>query len=159
MLACVLVASASLAISACGGDDDGGDTAAEPEPAAEEAPAPEEPATLDTKPVEAEFTKMLDGIELGGAPATVYPPGGGAPEEVEFGGGKVEVRSVSCPDDVAVERGESFDCEIELNKGDGSAEVRQLDSEGKKVEYRLEVTTTSAGVESETKLNGKLDLD
>jgi hypothetical protein len=66
---------------------------------------------------------------------------------------------VICPAAAPVEKGESFDCEIELNKGDGSAEVRQLDSEGRKVEYRLELTTTSGGVETETKLNAKLDLD
>ncbi|HEX6117503.1 MAG TPA: hypothetical protein VFY99_10410 [Solirubrobacterales bacterium] len=161
MLLSLLAATGALALSACGGNDDSdeSDTAADTGTASEAAPAPEEPPTLDTQSVEAELEQTVDGIELGGAPATIYPPGGGAPEQVEFGGGKVEVKSVICPDDVPLNTGESFDCEIDLNKGDGSAEVTELDSEGKRVEYRLNVETTSAGVSTETKLNGKLSLD
>ena len=147
-----------LALAGCGGDDDGGETTATPEASSEEAAAPEEPATLDTAAVEDEFEKMLDGLELGGAPATIYPPGGGPPEEISYGGGKVEVKSVSCPDDVPLSKGESFDCEIDLSKGGGSAEVTELDDEGKQVSYKLDVTTEGCGVETETKLNGKLDL-
>jgi Domain of unknown function (DUF4333) len=154
----VLVAAASLALAGCGGDDEETTTPAETADS-EAAPAPEEPTTLDTKPVEAQLTKTLDGLELGGAPATIYPPGGGAPEQVQFGGGKVEVKSVSCPDDAPLRKGASFDCEIDLSKGGGSAEVTELDDEGKKVQYKLDVETTSAGVSTETKLNGKLDLD
>jgi hypothetical protein len=159
--ASMLVVSICLGLAACGDDD----SAAPDETAAtgEEATAPDETAateeeatTLDAAQVESALTKALDGVELIGAPVTFFPEEGGAPEEQQLGGGRLEIRSVKCPEGEPVEQGGEFTCQIEGNQ-DGSVRVTQLDSSGSRASYKAKFDLEQLGVE--TTVEGKTKLD
>lgn len=145
--AAVLVVSVLLVLAGCGEEE---------APTAEEtADTGEEVATLDAAQVESALTKSLDGTELLGAPTTFLPQGGGAPEEGQVGGGRLEVRSVTCPEDIPVERGGEFTCEIDGNQ-DGSVRLTQLDSSGEKASFKAKFDFQQLGVE--TTIEGKTKL-
>jgi len=142
VVALATVAAGFLGLSTCG----------EESSTPTEAPAPTETATTEAPPtlssarVEAALKKSLDGTELLALPATLYPEGGGPAQETEVGGGRLNVRSVTCPEDVHLEEGGTFTCEVNAGKQDGSARVTQLDSSGKRLRYRA--TFESSGVET-----------
>ena len=159
-LASVVVVSVCLGLAACGDDDSAApdETAATEEqaPGAETAATEQEAATLDAAGVESALTKALDGVELIGAPVTFFPEGGGAPEEQQLGGGRLEIRSVTCPEGVPVEKGGEFSCEIEGNQ-DGSVDVTQLDGSGERASYKAVFDLEQLGVK--TTIEGKTGLE
>lgn len=56
----------------------------------------------------------------------------------------VEIRSVTCPEDVHVEEGATFTCTARVGEGDVEVEVRQSDGEGTlEVEARAAILSTS----------------
>lgn len=57
----------------------------------------------------------------------------------------VEVRSVTCPDDVEVEEGGTFTCTARVGEGSVDVDVRQTDGDGTlEVEARAAILATSA---------------
>lgn len=78
-------------------------------------PACGEPASLDVDGAEGRIASQL---------ATTY---------------EVDVADVRCPDEVRVERGATFTCDVELGGAEVAVEVRQVDDEG-----GLEVEPTDA---------------
>jgi hypothetical protein len=96
----LLLLAVCLGVSACG-DEDSDEPAGGGTP--ETTATAEEPPTLDAGRVEAELKRNLDGVELFALPATIYPGEGGPPEQSQVGGGRLRVRSVTCPPDVRQE--------------------------------------------------------
>jgi hypothetical protein len=153
-----LVVAGCLVVCGCGD----GDEATKPE--AGQAPdtvaAPKAPPTLDEGKVESALEKSLSGIELPGVPTTIYPKGGGPPTQSQIGGGRLKVRSVSCPPDVPVEKGGTFTCDVDARKNSASVRVKQIDARGRRLSYtakfKLEV---EAGIPTvETNLHGRIKL-
>lgn len=153
--AAALATAVALSPVACGGDDEQETTA----PAAEEAPAraPEPPATVDADAVERQLKKNLHGIEQSALPVPVYPPGGGPPEQSQIGGGKVRVRSVSCPEDIPAEKGGKFSCDIDARKTQATVNLTQLNDSGTKLRFKATLESEGSGVTTTTRLSGKID--
>ena len=151
-----LVATAvALVLAACGGDD--GETT---KPAAEgqATTKPEQPPTVDSAAVEKKLKQTLKGISMPAIPVPVYPPGGGPPEQSELGGGKVKVRSVSCPEDIPAEKGGAFTCEIDAGKTEATARLTQLNNSGTKLRFKTTLKSeTAEGVTQTTRLRGTID--
>jgi hypothetical protein len=153
--ASALVVGACLGATGCGEDDSGSERDEGSQPA---APAPEERPTVDAARVEAALKKELNGIELFALPVPVYPPGGGAPQQTEVGGGRLKLRSVTCPPDVPLERGGTFTCELDGGDSDGSVELTQLNRQASSLRYKASIEGSGAGdgVSTTTELKGKL---
>jgi hypothetical protein len=154
--ASIVLVSVCLGLAACGDDDSApSETAA----TGEEAPATgtaatgeDEASTLDPARVESALTKTLDGVELVSGPDTFLPLGGGAPEQV----GPLDIRSVTCPEDVPLEEGGEFSCEIDGSQ-DGSVDVTQLDSSGDRASYKAVFDLEQLGIK--TTIEGKTELE
>lgn len=158
--ASIVVVSVCLGVAACGDDESPPDETAA---TGKEATAPDETAategeaaTLNAAQVESALTKTLDGVELIGAPVTFFPEEGGAPQEQELGGGRLEIQSVTCPEGEPVEKGGEFTCQIEGNQ-DGSVQVTQLDSSGSRASYKAKFDLKQLGVK--TTVEGKTNLE
>src|SRR5437667_6427497 len=87
----VLVASGCLGLSACG---DGKKSAPPSARAPETTAAPEGPPKLAAARVESQLKKILGALSLPAVPTTLYPKGGGPPQQSQIGGGRLKVRSV-----------------------------------------------------------------
>jgi len=152
--AIAIAVAVSICLAACGGDDDSG---SEPAPESGGATTQEAAPTLNTARVESALKKELDGVELSALPVPVYPPGGGPPEQSQIGGGRVDVRSVTCPADVPVERGGTFTCDVDAGDNSGSARLRQLNDSGSSLRYKATFEgSDSQGISTKTTLKGKL---
>jgi Domain of unknown function (DUF4333) len=114
----------------------------------EETPTVEETPTLDTAAVESALTKALDGTELLGVPGAITAPGA-APQPTTLGGGRLEVRSLSCPESIPEEQGGTFVCEVDAGKQDGSVRVTQKDATGERLSYKAKIK--APGVTTEIK--------
>ena len=153
----VAIVAAALMLAACGGGDE--KTTA---PAAEDTPAkaPEPPPTVDTEAVERELKKTLHGISLSALPVPVYPPGGGPPKQTELGGGKVKVRSVTCPKDVPAEKGGTFTCDVNAAKTEASVRLTQLNGSGTKLRFKATLESEmTTGVTQTTRLRGTINTE
>ena len=154
-LAAAATAVALMLVGCGGGDDD--------EPEKPEAPtgttaAPEAPPTVDATKVEAALKRSLRVISLPALPTTLYPRGGGPPEQQDIGGGRVKVRSVTCPEDVPIEKGEAFDCEMDAGKTTATVRVTQLDNRGKRLRYKATFESEAEGIPVTTKLSGRITV-
>lgn len=152
----VMVVSACLGASGCGGDDSG----SEPDRGSDTGTTPEAPPTLSAARVESAVKKALDGIELFAIPTAVYPSGGGPPQQSQLGGGRLKVRSVTCPPNVPLERGGTFTCELDAGDNDGTVRLRQLKRSGSPLSYKasIEPSDAGAGLPVKTELKGKIKL-
>jgi hypothetical protein len=142
-------------LSACGGD--GEETT---KPAAEEQPAtrPAQPATVDSAAVEKQLKRNLKGISMPAIPVPVYPPGGGPPEQSQLGGGKIKVRSVTCPEDIPAEKGSAFTCDIDAGKTEATARLTELNNSGTKLRFKATLKSEVAGgVTETTRLRGTIN--
>jgi hypothetical protein len=154
----LIVASGCLGLSACGGDDDSGsaETTRTPETAA--APPKARPV-VDTAQVESRLEKILRGVELSALPATIYPKGGGPPEQSQVGGGKLKVRAVTCPSNVPQEVGGTFTCNVDAGRTSASVELKQLNETGTRLRYTTSIESEDAtGIPVTTELKGRMKL-
>ena len=149
------VTAAALLLTACGGDD-GGNAASESTAADTTTKAPEQPPVVDANAVEKQLKKNLKGISSPALPVPVYPPGGGPPTQTQLGGGKIKVRSVSCPEDIPAEKGGTFTCEVNAGKADATVKLTQLNDAGTKLRFRATLKSESNGVTSTTRLRGTI---
>jgi hypothetical protein len=153
-----LVISGCVALSGCGEDG-----TADRAPATSEAkttPTAKEPATLQTARLESLLKRNLRALPLPAVPATIYPQGGGPPEQTQYGGGHLRVRSVTCPESVPLERGGRFTCDVDARKATGGVRMTQLDDRGRRLRYRASIKTEAAGgIPVTTNLTGKLKLE
>lgn len=148
--------SATVALGSCGGDDGEEPT----EPAAQDTTPtqPEEAATVDAAAVEKQLKRNLKGISMPALPVPVYPPGGGPPDQTQLGGGKVKVRSVSCPGDIPAEKGYTFTCDVDAGKTDASVRLTELNDSGTKLRFKATLKSEiEGGVTETTRLRGNID--
>jgi uncharacterized protein DUF4333 len=136
-LAGALAVTVLVVAGGCGGagDDDG----SKPPTSAQTASVPEEPPKLAAARVESALIKELDGMKQLSIPLQ------GAPGAT-LGGGRLEVKSLSCPNDVPVEKGGTFSCKFTGRESGGSqgtvrvkggtVRVTQLDSVGERFRYK-----------------------
>lgn len=157
----LLIGVLALAMPAAGcGDDDETTTEAEPLAAEETTTSQAEAApTLDAAKVEDALAENLDGVELLGAPATVFPEQGGPGQETEIGGGTLEVKSVTCPEDVTQEKGGEFTCELDGGKQDASVELKQLDDSGSELSFKAKFESPAGpNIPVETEIEAEIKL-
>jgi hypothetical protein len=150
-----LLVSLFLGFSACGDDDGDEPEASGPQ---ETTATSDEPPTLDAAKVESTLKRNLDGVELFALPATIYPDEGGPPEQSQVGGGRLRVRSVTCPPDVPLERGGTFTCDLDARRGaSGTVRMTQLDGSGKKLRFKATIESEAGtGIPVETELKGRI---
>ena len=139
-LAVVGLTAATVAVSACGGDD--GSSASDAKPSAER--------TLDTMKVESSLKKAVT-TALSSAPPTSLLGGAELSE-------KVDVRSVDCPDDVPLRKGQSFKCGIDADPYRGHVDVRQLDGDGKALSIRARLRANLKGASTTRELSTTITL-
>jgi len=154
----LLLLAVCLGVSACG-DEDSDEPAGGGTP--ETTATAEEPPTLDAGRVEAELKRNLDGVELFALPATIYPDEGGPPEQSQVGGGRLRVRSVTCPPDVRQEKGGTFTCEVDARGGaSGTVRLTQLNGSGTRLRFKASIESEAeAGLPVQTELKGRIRLD
>ena len=151
-----LAVAAGLALSACGGGDNqaSGPTGTGTSPA-----APKAPATVDATKVEAALKRSFKGISLPAVPTMIYPKGGGPPQQSQIGGGRLKVRSVTCPEDIPARTGGKFSCDIDAGKTSATVQLTQLNSTGTKLRFRATFKSEmTAGVTGTTRLNGQIKV-
>jgi hypothetical protein len=157
----LLVVSGCLGLSACGDDKTAAPGTAAPETArtTETAATPRQPPTLNAARVESALRKSLHGIELPAIPTTLYPKGGGAPQQSQLGGGRLKVRSVTCPPAVPLERGGTFTCDVNARHADATVRVKQLNASGSRLSFKASIKSEVAGgIPVETELKGRIKL-
>ena len=153
----LLVGSGCLGLSACGDDEE---TAA-PESARtqETAATPKAPPALDAGRVESALRKSLHGVELLAVPTTIYPQGGGAPQQSQLGGGRLKVRSVTCPAAVPLKKGGTFTCDVDAGDTGGTVRLKQLNGSGSRLSYKTSIESdVEPGIPVETELKGQIKL-
>ena len=145
----------ALVLAGCGGD---GEETAKPTAEGQTTTKPEQPVTVDSAAVEKQLKRNLKGISMPAIPVPVYPPGGGPPEQSELGGGKIKVRSVTCPQDIRAEKGGTFVCDIDAGKTESTARLTQLNDSGTKLRFKASLKSEAAGgVTQTTRLRGTID--
>lgn len=153
----VLVAT-GLGLAACGG---GGNTASEKAATAPTTATttPSKPATVNAARVESTLKRNFRGIGLPAVPATVYPSGGGPPQQTPIGGGRLKVRSVTCPDNVPAQRGGTFDCDIDAGKTSATVRLTQLNDSGTRLRFKATFKSEmTAGVTGTTRIHGQIKV-
>ncbi len=150
-----LVSSCCLVLSACGGDNN-----ASPGPARapETTAAPKKPPTVNAARVESALLRNLRVLPLPAAPATLYPKGGGPPQQSQVGGGRLKVRSVTCPRGVPLQKGGTFSCDVAARGAGASVRVKQLDATGHRLGYTARVKSQATGIPVVTRLHGKIKI-
>jgi len=152
----VLMVAGALVLAGCGDDDD---DSAEPAKAPETAQAPPKPPTVDDAQLESQLKKTLSVLQLPALPTMIYPRGGGPPEQSQIGGGRIKVRSVTCPPSVPLEKGRKFDCDVVVRKATASVTLKQLNAKGTSMSYTATVESeVTEGIPVTTKLRGRLKL-
>ena len=151
----LLLLAAGLALSACGGGDK--NTAEKSTGTTPTATTPEKPATVDSARVESALKRNFRVISLPAVPTTLYPSGGGAPQPSQLGGGRLKVRSVTCPKDIPAQKGGTFDCDIDAGKTSAAVHLTQLNATGTRLRFKATFKSeVTGGVTSTTRLHGQI---
>jgi hypothetical protein len=91
-------------------------------------------STIDSAAVEAELGKAIS--QPASSPSTTPYPGG----TISSGAPALKVSSVTCPNGVAKQDGEAFDCDFEGDLGgenfEGTLEMTEKDSQGQEIAYK-----------------------
>ena len=155
-----MVLPAALALAGCG---NGGNQAQKPAGTTPGTTTPTttqpKQATVNANKVEATLKRSFRGLSAPALPATIYPRGGGAPQQSQYGGGRIKVRSVTCPDGVPLQKGRSFSCQVDVAKGTGGVRLTQLDGSGSKMRFKATFKSeVMTGVTATTRIRGQIKI-
>ena len=155
----LLLISGGIVLSACGGSQ----PAAREDSATQESTTPTKPPvstregttprklpTLNTAQIESALKKNLHGLELPAITGTFSPSGGGSSQPVQIGGGRLTIRSVTCPPSVPQKKGQTLTCRVRTGKGFAMVRLRQLDGTGTRLSFKASGATWS--------VNGQIKL-